>query len=135
MFDSSGGGKDMRRWCFLTLGIWHPYKKACEVIWRRWVQRYFGRLFHEIIPASNVYGNPRLRNMVTFMSYCRLAYPQFKAQLKEAIIKAKTNKQHTDIKWHLRDLRNLMEFFIPVVSHFSSCVFVILILLCGQIVF
>lgn len=116
MYDLTGGGKDLRRWCFVSLGIWHPYKKACEVIWRRWVCRYFGRLFHEIIPGSNVYGSPRLRNIVTFMSYCRLAYPHFSTQLNEAIADAKMDViTGTSILAHLNDLQSLMEFFIPVV--------------------
>ena len=105
----------MRQWLYVTLGIWHPYKQPCQVVWETFLPRVFGRLFNEIVPNANVFKSPKLKHQVTFMSYCRLAYPHFKEQLADAMAKARRDVEQPERFDYLEDLHDLLEFFIPVV--------------------
>ena len=119
MYDGSRIGVPMRQWTANTLGIWHPYQKACQVVWRRWAKRYFGPLFNALIPGANFFLKTKLRVIVTFFTYCRLAYPRFRGKLREAMHLAEGDIEHPNVKVALLDLHQLMEFFIPVVHAYT----------------
>jgi hypothetical protein len=91
------------------------------VVWETFLPRFFGRLFNEIVPNANVFKSPKLKHQVTFMSYCRLAYPHFKEQLADAMVKARRDVEQPERFDYLEDLHDLLEFFIPVVC----CLFII----------
>ena len=110
----------MRKWNHVILGIWHPYKKAAEVVWRHWLPSFFGPLFHEIMPAAKCFKQAKLRNIAQFFTLCRLAYPSFKTQLESAIASASVDIEHPEVVSSLNHLRDLLEFFIPVVLDFLS---------------
>lgn len=61
----------------------------------------------------------KLRHIVTFFMYCRMAYPMFKADLHAAIDVSKDSIEHPKMKMGLMELRDLLEFFIPAVLCFS----------------
>lgn len=116
MYDPSGVGRGMRKWAVVTLGTWHPYKQANTLIWHHWAARVFAPLFHDLIPQSKFHLSARLVSITAHLSYVRLAYPMFKAELTEAINFC-TDKGNRIVELsHLQDLKNLCEFFIPVVS-------------------
>ena len=118
MYDPSGVGSAMRKWCVVTLGTWHPYKQANTLIWHHWATRVFAPLFHDLIPQSKFHLSARLVSISTFLTYVRLAYPMFKAELAEAITFCTNKGNRIKELSHLVDLRRLCEFFIPVVSAF-----------------
>ena len=118
LYDKSDVGRPMRSWMCLTFGTWHAYKQVCSVIWDHWSERVFGPLFHHLIPNANFRRTARLSSIATFMTYIRLAYPSFKNQLRTATLYHKCRSASNDkvALSHLRDLRKLCEFFIPVVG-------------------
>jgi len=63
------------------------------------------------------------------MTYVRLAYPSFKAELKAATLYHKRRSAQRDkvATSHLRDLRKLFEFFIPVVGFMRTIVCCVII--------
>lgn len=58
--------------------------------------------------------------LTTYLSYVRLAYPSFRQPLNEAL---SVRGLSLIKKQQLTNLRDLCEFFIPVVSHILSLLF------------
>jgi len=131
LYDKSDVGLPMRSWLCLSFGTWHAYKQVCSVIWDHWSERVFAPLFHHLIPNANFRRSARLSSIATMMNYVRLAYPSFKEQLKRATRyhKRRSAAQDKVATSHLRDLRKLFEFFIPVVYVSQSFMFNILLCL------
>jgi hypothetical protein len=115
LYDSSKVCDSMRQWFTVTLGSWHPYKQANLIVWGHWGQRWFGPLFHDLIPNGKFFKSPRLITVATFFTYVRLAYPYFRNDLKNAMAKSKGDTQVPATYAALLDLHQLLEFFIPVV--------------------
>ena len=106
----------------VTLGTWHPYKQANIVIWKQWAERIFAPLFHDLIPGAKFKIKNRLVVISTFLTYIRLAYPSFKAALKDAIAFCTAHDSRRTELSHLVDLRRLITFFIPAVSQLISLI-------------
>lgn len=104
----------MRQWLCVSLGVWHPYKQANNVIWKHWGRRILGPYFNHLVPNANFFEKPKLVTMATFFSYIRLAYPRFQSMLIEAIKSARSKGDAVALST-LVDLRALLTFFIPVV--------------------
>ena len=116
MYDPSGVGQPMRKWLCVQLGTWHCYKQACTVVWAHWGPRVFAPLFHEIISDANFNSKARLSSIARFFTYVRLAYPSFRDELTETLRSLTAmGVDRTGIS-QLRDLKKLIEFFVPVVS-------------------
>ena len=115
MYDPSDVGKPMRKWLTVQLGTWHCYKQGNTVVWDHWAPRVFAPLFHEIISDANFNQKARLSTIARFFTYVRLAYPTFRAELTTTL-KSMTalGVDRVGISY-LRDLKKLIEFFIPVV--------------------
>jgi hypothetical protein len=111
----------MRDWFTVCLGTWHPYKQANILIWTHWGQRYFGPLYHDLIPSGLFFEKPKLIVIATFFTYVRLAYPYFKAELEAAMAETKKDEEFPDKYAALLDLHQLLEFFIPVVRVIVFC--------------
>ena len=108
----------MRSWLTVTLGTWHPYKQASQVVWRHWADRVFGPLFHDLIPDANFNVKARLSTVTTFLTYVRLAFPHFRTELNEARARLKADGNKRKELSQLNDLSRLCRFFIPVVFIF-----------------
>ena len=113
----------MRGWLCPTLGFWHPYKQACALVWEHGLVRWFGPFFKRLIPGGNVSVRPRLVSIVTYMSYFRLAYddPQLRRTLAVTAESLEQKRQIGSRRYciassYIQDLRDLLEFFIPVVT-------------------
>ena len=106
----------MRQWFSVQLGIWHTYKQANAVVWSHWSSTIFAPLSYDLVGNANFKQKPRLKTIATFLTYVRLAYPAFKANLDSALKKMKRRGDNRVAMSHLRDLKKLVEFFIPVVS-------------------
>ena len=107
----------MRGWLCVNLGTWHVYKQANSVIWKHWAGRVFAPLFYDLIPDANFNKNATLTTIVTFLTYVRLAYPSFRQQLEDTLCRMRVVDADPIGVSQLRDLKRLLEFFIPVVSH------------------
>ena len=119
-FDASGVGAPMRSWLCVQLGTWHPYKQANTVVWTHWAERVFGPLFNELIPNANFNKKAGLATVASFLTFVRLAYPSFQSELQAAIERVRANDQDVIAMSHLRDIKKLVEFFIPAVRLQSS---------------
>ena len=85
MFDLSGVGRGTAYWLYVTLGIWHPYKQANNVVWNHYGPRFLGPYFNHLVPGSKFSSSARLVTIATFFTYIRLALPAISVQLHEAV--------------------------------------------------
>jgi hypothetical protein len=116
-YDRSGVGAPLRNKLVVQLGTWHTYKQACTVVWRWWGPRVFAPLFHELISHANFSKSAKLSSITRFLTIVRLAYPSFKQDLDDAIRGRSGLPDDERIAVsQLRDLKKLLNFFIPVVS-------------------
>ena len=116
-YDRSGVGAPLRNKLVVQLGTWHTYKQACTVVWRWWGPRVFAPLFHELISHANFSMSAKLSSITRFLTIVRLAYPSFKQDLDDAISGRSGLPDDERVAMsQLRDLKKLLNFFIPVVS-------------------
>ncbi len=116
MFDLSNCGKILRGKVAMMLGIWHPYKDANMLLWKRFGHTFLAPLFHILYPAGIFHTkSPRLTSILSLLSLVRLSYPKWRANLIEVM---ECDDVHRELKGHLRNLWDLCEFFIPTVSVF-----------------
>lgn len=118
-YDPSGVGKPMRSWLCVQLGTWHPYKQANTLLWTHWSARIFAPLFNELISNANFQPKARLSTIAKFLTIVRLAFPSFRTNLEDALRHQQQLNTNRVAVSHLRDLKKLLEFFIPVVR--NSC--------------
>ena len=116
----------MRQWLVVQLGTWHPYKQANTLIWSHWGPRIFAPLFNELIGNANFKRKAKLSTIVKFLTIVRLSYPSFRQTLDTALKTTQSANVDLVAISHLRDLKKLLVFFIPVVSHNS-----VILLKCG----
>ena len=77
----------------------------------------FAPLFHELISHANFSMSAKLSSITRFLTIVRLAYPSFKQDLDDAIRGRSGLPDDERIAVsQLRDLKKLLNFFIPVVS-------------------
>jgi hypothetical protein len=119
MYDTSNGGERFRMFNSAGLAWWHTYKHGVIEIWKVFAPMIWGPLYHELYPNSQFFvdGSP-LPNMVTHLTYMRLAYTGVRAQMEVALERDDlTNRSRTA----LEDIRFMCEFAIPVVhTHTQS---------------
>ena len=110
-------GAPLRNKLVVQLGTWHTYKQACTVVWRWWGPRVFAPLFHELISHANFSMSAKLSSITRFLTIVRLAYPSFKQDLDDAIRGRSGLPDDERVAMsQLRDLKKLLNFFVPVVS-------------------
>lgn len=114
-YDSSGAGKEMRKYFVCVLGLWHNYKQMMTKVYSKFSGFLFAPLYHHTNPGCKFYIKPKyLETIAMQFSLIRLAYPHFKDQLEKALDHPRTTKLS---KSHLRYLRSIIEFIIPAVRH------------------
>ena len=116
MYDRSGVGVSMRNWLCVTLGVWHPYKQANNVLWNHFGPRFLAPYYNHMVPGANFSKKAKLVTIITYFTYMRLAYPSLKPDLCDAIQRAKTKRTNPKILNTLLDLQAIFEFFLPVVG-------------------
>src|SRR5689334_1217192 len=82
--------------CCILLEFFHPYKRACEVIWRRaeFFGAIFGPLYHLFHPNSVIPSKPRLKSIECFFTLLRLVYPKIRDTFAAQITKNKKARQY-----------------------------------------
>ena len=114
MYDTSGCG-NLRKRCVSLLGLWHSYKQANFLIWRRFASTIMAPLFHNLFPTSQFFIKPTtLTQIVNLLTIIRMAYPDFREALLAAIDDVNIDRENRVMAVNLRDL---CEFFIPVVTN------------------
>ena len=113
MYDTSQSGRELSKYCGVSLAWWHSYKWATKKILEIFACDIFGPLFHHLFPIRKFTpGSSSLSSNTMLISLVRLAYPSFKDQLYELI--DKPTLTHTQ-RILLQNVKDLCEFFIPVV--------------------
>ena len=105
------------------MGVWH-YKQACIVVYRMASQYFIAPLHHHLFPDKKFADKPKFRRMTHVLSIIRLSYANWKPDLVTALLRDTPMVE----KQHLKNLSDLLEFFIPMVnlatlwsqSHFES---------------
>ena len=113
MYDRSNAGKNLRKYCGVSLAWWHTYKWATKKIMQVFAIDYIAPLFHHIFPTRKF--NPdksSLPSNATFLTMIRLAYPHFRQQLDNVLLIRSINPRQRIL---LQNLKDLCQCFIPVV--------------------
>jgi hypothetical protein len=112
-FDDSGVGCEFRGKVSVTLGLWHSYKQANQLLWSAGAFDFWIGLHLDMFPNQNIYPKRKLFKSVCWFNLIRMSYPMWQAEL-DAIIEI---TPETDVMSnHMLNLRAFMEFFIPAVS-------------------
>ena len=113
IYDKSGNGRRLGRYCRVSLAWWHSYKWATKKILQVFACDFFAPLFHHLFPERKFNpGSSSLSANATLLSYVRLAYPHFKAALDNALKVTTLDIQQRTILQNMFDMCNC---FIPVV--------------------
>lgn len=94
------------------LEFFHPYKHACEVLWKHesFLYGFFAPLHHHIYPTTTVPDKPPLKILECIFTLLRLVYPSVRDKLEEAIGNADRKNRNA-----LGNVQLLFDFFLPVV--------------------
>jgi hypothetical protein len=95
------------------LGTWHPFKQGHSLLWCLAAKSFLKGLFQCICPGDGFYLKAKLRQQQTYFTYIRLAYPEFKDALTEAIATRAGNATSQAL---LLNLQTMCEVLIPLVS-------------------
>ena len=114
MYDKNNAGQHLRRHVGVSLAWWHSYKWATFRICVVFGSDIIGPLFHNLFPQRSY--DVKLMSFpaaTSLLSYMRLAYPAVRNELNAAIaLGSSVNKSCIVL---LNNMRDLMEYFIPVV--------------------
>ena len=113
MYDRTNAASELRKYTVCSLAWWHSYKWATKEIVKVFSSDFIAPWFHHLWPDREFSG-AKISHPAnsTYLSYIRLAYPEFRVQLEEALARpALTDRQRT----LLTNLTDLCQFFIPVV--------------------
>jgi hypothetical protein len=116
MYEKSNAGARLRKYTFCSLAWWHSYKWATKEVVKVFSSDFLGQWFHSLWPdrdwdAAKISHPAR----TTYLSYIRLAYPQFKSLLDRAMAMQGLNQRQITLFTNLKDM---CEFFIPAVSFY-----------------
>ena len=114
MYDKNNSGQHLRRHVGVSLAWWHSYKWATFRICVVFGSDIIGPIFHNLFPQRSY--DVKLMSFpaaTSLLSYMRLAYPAVRNELNAAIaLGSSVNKSCMVL---LNNMRDLMEYFIPVV--------------------
>lgn len=99
---------------WVSLGLWHNYKQATLEIYKTYALTFIAPLFHVLFPGTTFYLKPKLVHAATILTYMRLSYKYWSADLKKL---ANMEDLPPASRAHVDNLHILMEFFLPTVSH------------------
>ena len=117
LYDPSGCGTTARKCLTVMLSPWHNYKMACMLIHREYADTVFAGLFHLLFPQQTFRKKPKyLSAVISQIQYLRLSYPTWRARLHHFIDGA---EEDNSCLGHAINIKYLMEFFIPAVSHIT----------------
>jgi hypothetical protein len=97
----------------LWLGSWHIYKNAAERVFTVFLSPFLAGALHAIAPGNKIFTSPRLVEILGLFLRLRFAYPSFKSLLQTCLESDRVSDEGKSVVLNLKDL---MEFFIPVVS-------------------
>jgi hypothetical protein len=101
------------------MGSWHSYKQANIQVFRMFRYMFLGQLHFEMFPTQPWFANQqKLPKLVLRFSWIRLAYPQFRQQLKDAIVTMSRLQETKKAGFvHLKNLEFMCEWCIPLVFY------------------
>ena len=118
MYDRSNAGVILRKYTCVSFAWWHAYKWTSKMIMKIFAPDFIAPYFHHFHPESAYfYDKIRLSGHSTYLTYMRLAYPNIRAKLANALlIPTLTTRQRV----LLTNMQDMFEFFIPTVCEFFS---------------
>ena len=115
MYDKSDVGQHLRKYVGVHLAPWHNYKWACIMIMKIFGRDFIGPFYHRLFPNHAFDLNKmKFPAVCTLLSYMRLSYPSFRAQLMEA---KNTEGLPVRVTTLLNNMWSMFEYFIPVVQY------------------
>jgi hypothetical protein len=124
MYDKSDCGQHLRKYVSCSLAWWHNYKWAqhrlCTVFGNDFIAHFFHSMFPDSPFLSDKMSHPALSTLLSIM---RLAYPQFRQNLVDAIA---NDDQQLSIRSRnlLQNLFDMFEVYLPIVSSSTIILFV-----------
>jgi len=74
------------------LGLWHPYKELCQIIYQKSIRFLFGPLLGQFSDTTILY-KPKLGILETYFTWFMIAYHYEKEYILEAIKKTNGRKK------------------------------------------
>jgi hypothetical protein len=113
MYDSSGAGVPLRRFTGVSLAWWHNYKWCTKRLIVVFADDFIAPMYHFLYPTTS-WNAKNLKHSAgtALLSYIRLAYPTFRAALRDALSRQTILPHQRQV---LTNLLHLCEYFIPVV--------------------
>ena len=124
----------MKAWCVPLLGIWHSYKVASQLLYRKFDSVCTERIFKVLHPSSDFYKKPKfLGSIVHLLTVIRMSYPDWKDDLDAGLRRMESFEHDADSNGckclqcirkkklllkpyqRLKNLKAFLEFFIPTV--------------------
>ena len=87
-YDSSGGGRLLRKFTSINLAPWHNFKHGVELIWKTFALDFFAPMYHALYPGTKFYCKLQSPQEPTMMMLCvAKAYPSVKARVEAVLTK------------------------------------------------
>ena len=116
LYDKSDAGQYLRKYCHVSLALWHNYKWATSKILYVFGRDFIAPYFHTLFPDRFInITNMSHSQTVTLLSYMRLSYPSFREELKNAVDNDTIRGRR---KINIANMYCLFEYCIPVVIIF-----------------
>ena len=71
---------------FFVFGIWHCYMYAHTALWDCFRHTFLADAFFSLFPTSILMRKPSLFKSSVFLTWLRLAYPDFRVELRELLL-------------------------------------------------
>jgi hypothetical protein len=114
LYTLSGKGWPYLQTTAPILGFWHTFKMAHILVHRHNANSFLAPLFHHIVPGHEFFPQPsRLIQIQEVFTNLRLAFDDdVQKSLRRAM---NDDRMSTEFKAILQNLKDLIQFFIPVV--------------------
>lgn len=113
VYDKSKAGRSLGKFTGVSFAWWHIYKWATKQIIKVFSSDFIAQWYHHIWPDKKFHIDKVSHSSnTTYLSYIRLAYPMFRADLTAALARPQLDHRQRTL---LTNLKDLCEFFIPVV--------------------
>lgn len=85
----------------VILALWHPYKQALHVIWKKFFCYFTGPAQHALFPNNIIFQKPKLLWLEPFLLRVLRAYLPLRQMVDDAIIKC-SSVDHTNVLKNLK---------------------------------
>ena len=124
MYDQTDGGKQLRKYCGLTLAWWHNYKHTAFLIWETYANELFAPLWQVLYPGVKFYGKTmnNFPHCIAMFQMLKIAYRELAPDVR-TLLRAGTLGPKSQLQ--LQELHFILAYAIPTVRVYTIVIVVI----------